>query len=270
MKLPFIQEEVIVTSTMADMMESQVNEKLTETEYLNHFHILQNPKNKKLFCKLRNNRISGATLILKQDENSNYSYQYSACSIKENFIKVRGRYYAYKRANEHGFVPLSKTVTDKLLSTLNKEEDGTIKLEYSNRIIVNYIISNVINTPLPLTDKNSFKDKSGTRIKFTDLTPNLFETLEELAKIPLGPLGYAFKVIYRRPKELDNTTIASLVVDKKAVLDKDKEAIKKFNSTTDEYFLYGLSRCGLKDNFNSKVGRYIALERLADKLIWVV
>lgn len=255
MILPKLKQEVIITSKMSDLVESQVTENLNEDEYLNHFHILKNPRNKNLFRRLLNKNYNGATIILKQNENGQYSFQLAKCSSKENFIKVRGRYYAYLRAKEHGFIPLNKKVTDKLLEKVVKTDSN---LELNNIVIVNYIIKNYLNKVKDPQDTIGFNVSSDlTDIEYiskSTINKEAISFVEESIQSVIDekyPNTFCIKYSY------EGKTVKAFMESKKKDLTEEEQSVLSV-------FLdcKAVAVCNEKDKFNKLVGKYIALSRL--------
>lgn len=131
----------IITKNMAANVESELNAAIAEDAFVRHFHVIKG-KTLKGIRRIVAPRVNGITIIVKEQSGA-FSYQVATCSRKDLFARRAGRYYAYTRALEQGFVEVPPIAFHYL------PEDAT--LEQKERAVVNYYIQTVVNFKPPVS-----------------------------------------------------------------------------------------------------------------------
>lgn len=191
-KIPF---EHIVTRNMVVNIEAEVNDLINENAFLEYLHISDQLTVKHPVRNYNNKRSNGFTILIKE-EDGNYSYQVAVCNTKDNFDRLKGRYFANIRAKQEGFVNVPAE------AIAYAGDDPYKKLI----AVTDFFIKTVHNYEPPKMVK--LPDVAHT-IPLVDLTKTFVQTLEEIV---LGTSGKGTKIRYFTNKRLGYVE-AFLVLD---------------------------------------------------------
>lgn len=231
---------------MAANVESEVNATIAEDAFVRHFHVMVGHKLANI-RRVVSERINGFTIIVKE-ENGKFSYQVATCSKKDLFCRRSGRYYAYLRALQEGFVDVPEEAFKYCQDNLESKE----------REVINYYIKTVVNKKAPKTIQ---LPGIPTPVDPKIVTQGFLATFEELLKSIL-PAGAT--VAYSHYTKTDTTEVR-VVVDKelvKTLSQDEEEELKLFlenkpSATVKRY---------VKDQSNKWIARYYAIYKLFTQL----
>lgn len=191
-KIPF---EHIVTRNMVTNIEADINAMIDEDAYVDFLHISDQLAVKHKVRNYNNKRSNGFTILIKE-ENGKYAYQVAVCNTKDNFDRLKGRYFACLRAKQEGFIDVPPEAI--AYAPLKHYEKLLAVTDYFIKTVHNYQPPKMVKLP-----------DVGHKIPLVDFTKTFVQTLEEIV---LGTSGKGTKVRYDTNKRLGYVK-AFLVLD---------------------------------------------------------
>lgn len=176
--LPKILHETIITRNMVVNVEADINYSIPENAFFEHLHISHLLAKQHKVLRYDKKRSNGFTILIKEEDNA-FSYQVAVCSLKDNFSRLHGRYFAAVRAKTHGWVDVPQEALQYADESL-----------YSKQLaVVNHFIRTVHNKNKELMV--SVPD-SAFPMALSTFTPTMLATFEDVAKATVGA-GYKVK-----------------------------------------------------------------------------
>lgn len=183
--LKTIPYEQIVTRNMVRNIEAEVTSMINENAFIEQLHISDQLSVKHKVRNYNNKRSNGFTILIKE-EDGNYSYQVAVCNTKDNFDRLKGRYFANLRAKRDGFIDVPP-------AAIVYAGDDAYKKQLA---VVDYFIKTVHNYEPPKMVK--LPDVS-RKMPLQDFTKQFIQSLEEIV---LGTTGKGTKIRYFTNKRL--------------------------------------------------------------------
>ena len=203
--LKLIPFEHIVTRNMVRNIEADVNSMIAEDAFIEQLHISDQLAVKHKVRNYNKDRSNGFTILIKE-EKGQYSYQVAVCNTKDNFDRLKGRYFANLRAKRDGFIDVPS-------EAISYAGEDHFKKQLA---VVNFFIQHVHNYVEPVMV--NLKDVVNP-IPLKDFTKAFVQSLEEIV---LGAAGKGVKVQYFTDKR-DGVVGAYLVKSKDSNSDISSE-----------------------------------------------